>query len=601
MGLFDRARERAAAKNTLAQELEAAAADAARKQEAVRQAALARAQREREAAAAEAARKQEAAAEAVRKRQAAAAEAARDLAEYERVFERSYLPRRERLDWESATGMSSHGDKWRKGDSSYAVGKRIKYLEVPEPEPRLEDFLIKAYTPEYKLNALAEMRRLFRIDQLAYPEREKSRLKELESARTLYAQLGERELAERLQAQRELWVPHGVTLEPDVASTDGIEEQVRVQNAKIDRRVQHFSNLLRDATENTLTIVSTSQHREQRTDAGDVVLGIESALTNMRLGIDFAGRARAAYSPESRQVVIEYELPDVSIVPKVKHYRYVKSRNEITETARPLTQIKSLYAGAIAQLTLSCLATIFASDKQEAIDVAVFNGVVATLDPRSGQPVRPCLITLRVTRDTFVGINLAHVDPQSCLKHLSAGISKSPTELTPVRPVLEFSMVDPRFVSSSDAISTLDARPNLLELSPTEFEVLIQNLFTSMGLEARQTRPSRDGGVDCVAYNTRPILGGKIVIQAKRYKNTVGVSAVRDLYGTLQNEGASKGILVTTSGYGAASFEFARNKPIELIEGANLLYLLETHAGVTARIEPPEDWSDPESDAGETY
>jgi len=162
-------------------------------------------------------------------------------------------------------------------------------------------------------------------------------------------------------------------------------------------------------------------------------------------------------------------------------------------------------------------------------------------------------------------------------------------------------MVDPRFVSASDAISTLDTRPNLLELSPTEFEVLIQNLFTSMGLEARQTRPSRDGGVDCVAYDTRPIFGGKIVIQAKRYKNTVGVSAVRDLYGTLQNEGASKGILVTTSGYGAASFEFARNKPIELIEGANLLYLLETHAGVIARIEPPEDWCDPEPDAGETY
>ncbi|WP_235192413.1 restriction endonuclease [Mycobacterium asiaticum] len=71
-----------------------------------------------------------------------------------------------------------------------------------------------------------------------------------------------------------------------------------------------------------------------------------------------------------------------------------------------------------------------------------------------------------------------------------------------------------------------------------------------MGLEAKQTRASRDGGVDCIAYDTRPIFGGKVVIQAKRYKNTVGVSAVRDLFGTLQNEGASKGILVTTSSPG---------------------------------------------------
>lgn len=117
-----------------------------------------------------------------------------------------------------------------------------------------------------------------------------------------------------------------------------------------------------------------------------------------------------------------------------------------------------------------------------------------------------------------------------------------------------------------------------------------------MGLETKQTRPSRDGGVDCVAFDPRPIFGGKVVIQAKRYKNTVGVSAVRDLFGTLQNEGASKGILVTTSGFGQSSFEFARNKPIELIDGSNLLYLLAEHAGVEARIIPREDWMDAEAD-----
>ena len=73
----------------------------------------------------------------------------------------------------------------------------------------------------------------------------------------------------------------------------------------------------------------------------------------------------------------------------------------------------------------------------------------------------------------------------------------------------------------------------------------------------------------------------------------MGVSAVRDLFGTMQNEGASKGILVTTSGYGAASFQFAENKPLELLDGTNLLYLLHEHADIEARIEPPEDWVDP--------
>ena len=106
------------------------------------------------------------------------------------------------------------------------------------------------------------------------------------------------------------------------------------------------------------------------------------------------------------------------------------------------------------------------------------------------------------------------------------------------------------------------------------------------------TQASRDGGVDCVAYDPRPIFGGKVVIQAKRYKNTVGVSAVRDLFGTVQNEGASKGILVTTSGYGTASFKFAKGKPLELLDGANLLYLLSEHAKIDAKIVMPEDWVD---------
>lgn len=227
----------------------------------------------------------------------------------------------------------------------------------------------------------------------------------------------------------------------------------------------------------------------------------------------------------------------------------------------------------------------------------MFNGHVDTTDSGSGQRIHPCLVTVRTTRETFNQLDLTHVEPLACLKHLSAGVSKSPAELVAVRPVLEFNMVDPRFVAESDALSELDQRPNLMELTPTEFEALIQNLFTKMGLEARQTRASRDGGVDCVAYDPRPIFGGKVVIQAKRYKNTVGVSAVRDLFGTLQNEGASKGILVTTSGYGQASFEFAKNKPIELIAGSNLLYLLAEHTGIDAKIVPPDDWQDPVADS----
>jgi restriction system protein len=309
---------------------------------------------------------------------------------------------------------------------------------------------------------------------------------------------------------------------------------------------------------------------------------------------DFPRWHRLAYVPESRQLVLEFELPGLDVAPTEKAFRYVKARDEITSTDRSAKDQKARYASVLARVSLRTVHELFEADRAEAVDTIVFNGLVDSIDPRTGQAVRPCLITLRTTRSTFEELDLALVDPQACLRHLNASVSKSPSELAPVRPVLEFDMVDSRFGEESDVLGGLDQRPNLMELTPGEFESLITNLFEKMGLDTRQTQASRDGGVDCVAFDPRPIFGGKVVIQAKRYKHTVGVSAVRDLFGTMQNEGASKGILVTTSGYGSASFEFAEGKPLELLSGANLLYLLEEHAGVEARIEPPEEWVDPE-------
>jgi restriction system protein len=114
-----------------------------------------------------------------------------------------------------------------------------------------------------------------------------------------------------------------------------------------------------------------------------------------------------------------------------------------------------------------------------------------------------------------------------------------------------------------------------------DFENLVRELFEAefavSGGEVKVTQASADKGVDAIALDPDPIRGGKIVIQAKRYTNTVGVSAVRDLYGTLMNEGANKGILVTTSDYGPDSYDFAKDKPITLLNGGNLLSLLEKH------------------------
>lgn len=295
------------------------------------------------------------------------------------------------------------------------------------------------------------------------------------------------------------------------------------------------------------------------------------------------------YSVESKELVVEFDLPKPDVVPSVLEYKYVKARDAIDSKPRKQTEIKDLYQDVIAAISLRTIHEVLEADQIGYVQVVTFNGFVQTVDPTTGRDIRPCLISVRITRERFEEIDLSRVDKRACLRNLGAQVSPHPEERIAVRPIVEFNMIDKRFVPGADIISQLESRPNLMELTPREFEDLIGNLFSKMGLETKQTQLSQDGGVDVVAFDKRPVLGGKVIIQAKRYRHTVGVSAVRDLYGTMMNEGANKGILVTTSGYGAAAFNFVKDKPIELIDGGALLYLLEQHADTRARIVMPED------------
>lgn len=292
---------------------------------------------------------------------------------------------------------------------------------------------------------------------------------------------------------------------------------------------------------------------------------------------------KLAFAQESKELVIEQELPAISIIQTISEYRYVKAKDIIESKEKRASEIKALYSDLLSSICLRTFHEIFQIDDMSQVQIATFNGYVKTIDLATGNDIQPYLISARTTREQFQNINLARIDKKVCLRNLGAHVSQQPGEMLPVKPIINFNMVDKRFVEQSDILNEIDTRQNLMELNPFEFENLVSNLFSKMGLETKQTRSSKDGGVDAIAYDQRPILGGKVVIQAKRYKDTVGVAAVRDLYGTMMNEGANKGILVTTSGYGPDAYEFSKDKPIELIDGGGLIYLLK-QVGIEAKI-----------------
>lgn len=287
------------------------------------------------------------------------------------------------------------------------------------------------------------------------------------------------------------------------------------------------------------------------------------------------------YLPESRMLVLDMRLPAPTDLPRLKEVRYVASKDELKESFINDAEANALYDGLLYQIVLRTVHELFESDYANTLDAVVVNGIVHSIDKTSGKAVQPCVLSLQTSKEAFSKIDLSQVDPKACFKALKGVGSSQLHGLAAVAPILKLDTADRRFVSSYDVADTLDAGTNLAAMDWEDFEHLVREVFEkefgSSGGEVKVTRASRDGGVDAVAFDPDPIRGGKIVIQAKRYANTVGVSAVRDLYGTVMNEGANKGILVSTANYGPDAYEFANGKPLTLLNGGNLLHLLAKH------------------------
>ncbi len=297
------------------------------------------------------------------------------------------------------------------------------------------------------------------------------------------------------------------------------------------------------------------------------------------------------YITETRMLVADYSLPPKEALPTVKAYKYVATHDEIHPVPAPESWLNKTYESVLYQIVLRTLYELFQSDEAKALDAIVFNGWVRSIDKATGKETNACVLTVQASKAELLEINLAQVDPKTCFKKLKGISAARLTALSPVRPILQLNKEDKRFIQPHAVVDGVDSSTNLAAMDWEDFEHLIREVFerefSKEGGEVKITRASRDGGVDGVVFDPDPIRGGKIVIQAKRYTNTVGVSAVRDLYGTILNEGANKGILVTTADYGPDAYELGKGKPITLLNGSELLYLLEKH-GHKTRIDLAE-------------
>ncbi|MCB0919269.1 MAG: restriction endonuclease [Actinobacteria bacterium] len=120
----------------------------------------------------------------------------------------------------------------------------------------------------------------------------------------------------------------------------------------------------------------------------------------------------------------------------------------------------------------------------------------------------------------------------------------------------------------------------LLAMDPDAFERLCMQLLRRAGfIRTEVTGKSGDGGIDGVGVYRLSLVSFPVYFQAKRWRNSVGSSTVRDFRGAMSGRG-EKGLLISTSTFTSeAKAEASRDgaPPVDLVNGTDLCDLMKQY------------------------
>ncbi|MCK8825667.1 restriction endonuclease [Fuchsiella alkaliacetigena] len=107
------------------------------------------------------------------------------------------------------------------------------------------------------------------------------------------------------------------------------------------------------------------------------------------------------------------------------------------------------------------------------------------------------------------------------------------------------------------------------QLTGLEFEKFLYHLFNRQGYQAEVTKDSNDQGADLILVKTKRKFffkksSQRIVVQAKRYQDSVGNSAVQQVVAAKGHYDCDQAMVVTNSYFTSSAKELASSNQVEL-------------------------------------
>jgi restriction system protein len=375
-------------------------------------------------------------------------------------------------------------------------------------------------------------------------------------------------------------------------------ERYRSEEAARERRVEERRREYEAARAAELEVVrrhnTEVDHFRERVFAGDRRSVGEYFARAFEPIVDrgFPTGRRFAYVPESKLLLIEWQVPKTDIVPREKEFRYNKATDSVgVHKWRSIAEVRTIYRDLLAQLALRAAYVAFGTDPASLVETLIFNGVVAN-DPAArvdgqsstggttaGAADETCLISMSVSRRHFARLNLTNIDDavEVVRKHCGGVISAYPDEYAGVTPVLPYDLADPTITSPPPTRA-----PNLWTVPIEDVHRLMERLLERMGY----TVTHLDSPGDYLARRTASTSEERAVVHVRRGTGRLDMSQVRGLQSAVRHERADAGILLTTSGLHPQAFEYAHGRPLRLYDAHAVRALCHKH-DLPVRIEPP--------------
>lgn len=333
-------------------------------------------------------------------------------------------------------------------------------------------------------------------------------------------------------------------------------------------------------------------------------------LQNDRYPETFPQDFTLEYSQHDQTLMLEYAMPSIHDMPILKAVEYDVEKDKLSKTYLDEKEREVLYENALYHITLRVLYALFQSDLSAAIERIHFNGWVVSSTHTIGPKEKQCILSLHTSKDAFMANELSQIDPESYFRQLGGVTHAQLSRLAPDDDLAALESedhqaeveeeekekemevekeVEPQHIGKGeDEGDEEEAFSNLMTMESEDFRhcirAMLEKEFNPYGGEVNIMQSGRKEEIHAIVFDPDPIRGGRIFIHGKRSMHPIGVWEVRELFGNVMKEGASKGILITTSDFEAEARDFAREKPLSLLDGTALLFLLEKH-GLKFRID----------------